>query len=73
MTDRYYALTVVLEKDIREDDAEMLINAILMLKKVINVEGNVANPETWMAETRAKRELGEKLWRVLYSKDQEEK
>jgi len=29
MTDRYYALTVLLDEDIRDDDAEAIINAIV--------------------------------------------
>lgn len=65
MTDRFYTLTVCLEKDMREDDAEYLINAIMMLKGVIDVQGNVANGDTWMAEQRAKRELTNKILNVL--------
>ena len=66
MTDRFYALTVVLEKDIREDDAEHIINAIRMIKGVIDVEGNITTPETWMAEERARRELRQKLIEIIY-------
>lgn len=33
MTDRFHSLTVVLEGNIREDDAESLINAILHLRR----------------------------------------
>lgn len=68
MTDRYNTLTVVLEMDIREDDAEALLAAIRQLRGVLSVSGNVADPTTYMAEERAKRELGEKLWQVLYPK-----
>jgi hypothetical protein len=73
MTDRYYALTVVLEKDIRKDDAEQIINAIRMIKYVLDVKGNVSNPDTWMAESRAKREIGDKLFNVIYPKIKDEK
>lgn len=65
MTDRFYSLTVVLEKDIREDDAESIIKAILMIKKVLSVKGNVSNPATYTAETRARHELISKLFNVL--------
>jgi len=68
MTDRYYALTVILEKDMRDDDAQSVIDAILMMKHVLSVKGNISNPETWMAEERAKRELGEKILGILYTK-----
>lgn len=68
MTDRYNALTVVLEKDIRNDDAEALLNAIRQLRGVLSVTGNVADLDSHMAQARARHELGEKLWRVLYPK-----
>jgi len=65
MTDRFYALTVALEKDIRSDDAESILEAIKMIKGVRNVKPLVANPDTWMAEERARHELTMKLWEVL--------
>ena len=68
MTDRYNTLTVVLEKDIRDDDAEALLTAIRQLRGVLSVSGNVADLTAYMAEERAKRELGDKLWQVLYPK-----
>lgn len=68
MTDRYNALTVVLEKDIREDDAEALLNAIRQLRGVLSVHGNVADFDDQIAQDRVRHELGEKLWRVLYPK-----
>jgi len=68
MTDRYYALTVVLEKDMRDDDAESIINAIGMIKGVLSVKGNISNPETWVAEERARIDLGQKLLKVVFPK-----
>ena len=68
MTDRYNTLTVVLEKDMRDDDAEALLAAIRQLRGVLGVSGNVADASAYMAEERAKRELGDKLWQVLYPK-----
>lgn len=68
MTDRYYTLTVVLEKDTRDDDCEKIISAIQMVKGVLKVMGNVSNPETWFAEERARHELSMKLWDVLKGK-----
>jgi hypothetical protein len=65
MTDRFNTLTVVLDRDIREDDAEVLISAIKMIKGIIDVKGNVSSPETWMAEERAKSELRTKLYEIL--------
>lgn len=68
MADRYNTLTVVLEKDIRDDDAEALLSVIRQLRGVLSVSGNVADLTAHMAEERAKRELGDKLWQVLYPK-----
>lgn len=65
MTDRYNALTVVLDRDIREDDAEQLINAIRMLRGVLTVDPHVANIGDHVASMRVKRELTEKLYNVM--------
>lgn len=66
MTDRYMAFTVTLDQDIRTDDAEAIINAIKMVKHVRNVTPHVANWEFHTAVDRARQDLGEKLWKVLY-------
>lgn len=68
MTDRFFALTVLLDQDIREDDAEPIIAAIQMIKHVQKVEPHITDAGNWAAEERARRELGQKLWEVLYPK-----
>jgi hypothetical protein len=65
MTDRVHSLTVVLETDMRTDDVEGVINAILHLKPVISVEKHISDVGTLMAEARAKQELRMKLFEVL--------
>lgn len=70
MTDRYNALTVVLEKDMREDDAEQLLCAIRQLRGVLSVSGNVADLTDHIAQERARHDLGIKLWSVLYPNEQ---
>lgn len=67
MTDKYFALTVVLEHDIRSDDAEQIMNAIRMIKYVLDVKGNIATPESWMAQIRERKEIGEKLFKILHT------
>ncbi len=69
MTDRYHTLTVVLERDTRTDDVEALIAAIQQMRGVLKVSGVVSDMDSHMAEERARRELGEKLLAVLYSKN----
>ena len=65
MTDRYCALTVVLEVDVRSDDAEPLINAIQQLRGVLSVRGMVSEPMSYTATQRAKNDLAHKMLKVL--------
>lgn len=69
MTDRFNSVTVVLEKDIRVDDAEVLIAAIRQLRGVLSVTGNVSDLSAHVAQERARHELGERLLAVLYPID----
>jgi len=66
VTDRVYALTVVLENDMRADDAEGLIAAIGCMRGVLSVAKDISDTSAWAAQERARHDLGEKLWRVLY-------
>jgi hypothetical protein len=66
MTDRYNSITVVLERDIRDDDAEPILSAIRMIKGVQSATGNVAEVSDYIAEQRAIRELGQKILNVIY-------
>jgi len=65
MTDRYYALTVALEEDIRDDDARAIIQAIAMIRGVLSVKGDVADTALYVAKMRESNRLSEKLWKVL--------
>lgn len=65
MTDRIKGFFVTLDSDIRIDDVQPIMNAILQLKHVIAVEPNVGNHNDWMNRERVKMELRAKLWEVL--------
>lgn len=65
VTDRYFALTVLLDEDVREGDAAPIIAAIQMIKHVLKVEPHVSDIDTWAAEARAKTDLTRRLWEVL--------
>lgn len=65
MTDRYNALTVVLERDIRDDDAEVIINAIKAIRGVLDVHGNVSDVESFVAQSRAKSEVIQELYTLI--------
>lgn len=66
MTDRFNTITVVLEKEMRDDDAAAIIAAIRQIRGVLDAKGNVSDMTEWMAQSRARRELGEKLLAILY-------
>lgn len=68
MTNRISGLYVILEEDMREDDIEVLINAIKLFKKVASVEKNLANFDTVIAEVRARQDLAKKMFDILYDK-----
>lgn len=66
MTDRIQDLTVVLDSDIREDDVECIMDAILMIKGVQSVgKGKPVNFEDHMARQRVYMDVREKLFDVL--------
>ena len=66
MTDRVNGLFVVLDKDIRTDDVEVIIQAICMIRGVLRVDQNVSSYEDHVAYSRVRQELGEKLMEVLH-------
>ena len=65
MTDRFKGVVVTFEKDIREDDAKGILDAIKQLRGVADVKPSVVNPDDMMNQTRAKYELKEKMYNVL--------
>jgi hypothetical protein len=52
MTDRHTAYIVVLEHDIRDDDAEPVLTALRMVKGVASVEPVIADYPFAVARTR---------------------
>ena len=65
MSDRIYALTVLLEAPVRDDDVAALIAAIGQLRGVLQVQPHVADVGLHWAEERARRTLEERLWKAL--------
>lgn len=66
MTDRYFALTVVLKNNLRSDDAQPVIQAIKMIKGVLEVTPHVADLEFYSAVQTASLDLRKKLFEVLH-------
>jgi hypothetical protein len=69
MTDRINAYTVVLDRDVREDDAEDIATALRMVRGVLSVTPNVAKLGDYIAIERAKNTLRERLFAVVAESD----
>ncbi len=65
MTDRFNALVVVLDRDMRDDDAQYLIDLISHLKGVQSVAGNVTDFTAYTERSRAVNELWGKLVKLI--------
>ena len=57
MTDRINAFVVVLEKDMREDDADRILNAIAQIRGVLEVRPHGADTAAVIARAQARGEL----------------
>lgn len=66
MSDRANTITVVLEKETRVDDLDSILNSIKMLKGVVTADANVSKETDYWAVEKARWELTNKLWEVLY-------
>ncbi len=61
MTDRIKGFLVTLDKDIREDDVQCIIDAIKMIKHVHSVKSYVTGMEDYMAYSKAESDIGRKI------------
>lgn len=69
MSDRIKALTVVLDKDYRDDSLDALVTAIRLFKGVGDVKMHKVTSEDMLARLRVRQELEEKLWDALRDED----
>ncbi len=65
MSERLKGVTVVFEDDIRDEDAQAIINAIQMVKGVLHVEPSLSTHDDFMARVRVKSEMAEKIFDVI--------
>lgn len=68
MTDRFKGCTVLFTDDFREDDAEVLLSAIRMLRGVAAVTPELMVPDDWYMRTRVEQEMRERLLKALSEK-----
>ena len=66
MTDRLKGLLIALAEDIREDDAQPIIDAIKMIKGVLNVTPIVKSSDDWLARERVREEFREGILKLLF-------
>jgi hypothetical protein len=62
MTDRIKGFTVTLDKDYREDDVEVILNAVKMIRGVAHVEPSLSTAGDHMNRERIRLELREKFY-----------
>jgi hypothetical protein len=67
MTDRIHALTVVLERDTRDDDVEALVNAIRQMRNVADVSPHVSDLSDHSARQMVKVEIGRALMQCIHA------
>lgn len=65
MTDRVNALIVALAEDLRGDDVESLAKAINHFRGVLCVRTHVADVDSFVATSRVRDELSQRLWAAL--------
>lgn len=66
MTDRISYLTVALARDIRDDDVELVIDAIEMIRGVSGVKMHVSDQTDYAARNRVRREYGAVLYEIAH-------
>lgn len=65
MSVSYHSLTVIFKDEIREEKVEHIVNAIKMIKGVMDVVPEVANRDLFIAKKTAKFELLQKIYELL--------
>lgn len=68
VTDRLKGVVVTFDRDIRVDDAEHIINAIQMIKGVVDVSPSVSDHNDHMNRIRIQSELEKRICDALKSK-----
>jgi hypothetical protein len=65
MTDRIKGLTVALSRDIRDDDVEEIVNAIIMIKGVSGVTKSKVDMSDYTARVRVLHRIQDKVLDVF--------
>lgn len=65
MTDRHDGYIVTLDRDVHEDDAQEIINALKMIKGIVAVDPIKSDIGTLIAKQHAKYEIINQIYEVL--------
>jgi hypothetical protein len=65
MSDHYNSLTVVLEKEMTQEEIEPIMNAIEMIKGVITTNVSPMCSENYIQKEMARHDLIKKIYTVL--------
>lgn len=65
MTDRIRHLTITLDRDVRDDDCEVIIAALRMIKGVDSVTPHVTDSGDWLAKLSVQADLRRDLHQTI--------
>ncbi|PFI53869.1 hypothetical protein COM08_15230 [Bacillus wiedmannii] len=65
MGNRVNGLIVSLDSDIREEDVEVILNAIKMIKGVQDVGVNIVEHKDWLNRTKIRQQLQSKVYKAI--------
>ena len=65
MSDRVKGFVVVLDEDYKDDSAEIIENAIKMIKGIKSVTPSIVNSEDLMNRMKIQSEIKEKLYKLI--------
>jgi hypothetical protein len=65
MSDRVKGFVVTLEKDVRLDDVELLMQTIRYMRGVANVEPSIVDSSDWINQQRVRNELRAKMYQFI--------
>ena len=65
MTTTFKGVYVAFDREIREDDAEVVIQAIAMIKGVCAVDPEPADGKEFMTKAKLKNEFKESLYQLI--------
>lgn len=66
MSDRIKGFVVTLERDLRDDDAEGIKDAISMIKGVANVEDSKVSSDDHINRMQIRTELWNRVFKIFY-------